>query len=70
MVVLIKELESDAMEFLVGDWVEAKKYIQGEEYWVKCQVIEARPRHNRYKVDFGLGAQVGRSAKEVRAING
>jgi hypothetical protein len=32
---------------LAGDWVEAKKYIQGQEYWVKCQVIETRPRYNR-----------------------
>jgi hypothetical protein len=70
VVVLIKELRSDAVGFLAGDWVEAKKYIQGQEYWVKCQVIETRPRYNRYKVDFGPGAQVGRSAKEVIFVNG
>ena len=60
------------MEFSTGDWVEAKRYIQGQEYWAKCQVIETRPssRHSRYKVDFGPSAKVWKSAQEVRAING
>jgi hypothetical protein len=56
------------MEINAGDWVEAKKYIQGQEYWVKCRVIEVHTRFKRYKVDFGPRAKVWRSSAEIRSI--
>lgn len=58
------------MGISVGDLVEAKKYIQGQEYWVKCRVVEVAAKVKRYKVDFGPRAKVWRSSKEVRTIDG